>query len=541
MRFNKDKASEYITSKCVLDKKAVQEELSEDEFKSLIRFIMEDNVRVEERFNGMKDVYNPHLFIGNNIIMPRFMFQRLEQYFTESNIAFETINTLKSSFDKTAIKSARKFGKLKIDLYADKVAVIDKIINELETNFGLIVKLDTGGGKSVIISEVIRRVGTLANIVVKDSTLQRQMFKDLHRTLELDCEKDCSNSLPVQSKDCEQDHNSSEKNSNLVSQDCCITKSGSSKCKYIAMLGGIKSASNTRLFDSGNYKILISVINSAKDRDYKFWSKFGLTIFDECHNYASDVNSLIYQRSQTRYMMGLSATPEKRWNHMMIEHNIGKIIDFNPYIKAGIRLKGIVRKINYRGSPRYTQSLKNVRGVMSVAKMVKQFMEDEERNAMIIRTIVSAVREHAFGFVFAMRNDFLVMLKEMLDKEAPEITSMILCSDTAVVDKETTIQNVNVVFTNFSFSEGVNLTHMRFLLTASPYKGNGRQITGRLLRDLKDEVRYFYDVVDVNTKLSHQFEEREQVYLERGFDIVDYNLDNVPVGISTKSAKKITG
>lgn len=513
MRFNKGRPDEYISVKCMINESATKDELSEDDFKSLIRFIMQENIRIEERFNGMKDVYNPHIFLGGNIIMPRFMFQRLAEYFTDNNIPFEVVHTSHISDESLVAKSGRTFGKLKIDLYADKIAVIDKIVSDLRTDFGIIVKLDTGGGKSVIIAEVIRRFGLLTNIIVKDSTLQRQMNKDLHRTLQLDCESDCSNSTD----------NPAE----------CMSKNGLSKCKYIAMLGGTKSASNSRLLDSGNFKILISVINSAKDRDYKFWSKFGLTIFDECHNYASEINSLIYQRSQTKYMMGLSATPEKRWNHMMIEHNIGKIVDFNPYIKAGIRLRGEVRKISYRGPPQYTQPLKNVRGVMSVAKMVKQFMEDEGRNEMIIKTIISTVREHSFGFVFAMRNDFLIMLKDMLDKAAPDITSMILCSDTAVVDKEITIKNVNVVFTNFSFSEGVNLTHMRFLLTASPYKGNGKQITGRLLRDLKDEVRYFYDIVDVNTKLSQQFEEREHVYLERGFEIIDYVLTS-----TAKSARK---
>jgi superfamily II DNA or RNA helicase len=495
IRFNKGKPDEYVTPKCVLNKTELQSLLPEEDFKSLIRFIMQDNICIEERFNGMKDTYNPHIIIGNNIIMPRFMFQRLENYFADNNMEYRVSHTSHISDEKLLAKSARKFGNLKISLYANKIAVIDRIVTMLRAQYGLIVKLDTGKGKSVIIAEVIRKMGLLTNIVTKDSTLQRQMFKDLHATLELDC-TDCVGE--------------------------CMTKSGLSKCKYIALLGGTKGVSNTRLLDSGKYKILISIINSAKDKDFMFWSKFGLTIFDECHNYTSDVNGLIYQRSQTKYMLGLSATPDKRWNHMMLEHNIGEIVDFDPYIQSGIQLKGEVRKINYRGPPQYTQSLKNVNGVMSVAKMVKQFMEDEQRNQMIINTIISAVAEHKFGFVFAMRNDFLDKLKSLLDEAAPEITSMILSSETSVADKEITIKNVNVIFTNFSFSEGLNITHMRFLLTASPYKGNGRQITGRLLRDLKDETRYFYDIVDVNTKLSQQFQERELVYLKRGFNIVEY-------------------
>lgn len=508
LRFNKGKSSEYAAVKCTISIKDAIAELGDDNFKSLIKFIMNDNIVIEEKFNGIKDTYGPHFIMGDLLIMPRFMFQRLKQYFTEKEIEHEVIHSSHISLDKLKAESTRKFGKLKVGLYANKVAVIDKIISDLQTDHGLIVKLDTGKGKSVIIAEVIRQMGLLTNIVVKDSTLQRQMFKDLHKTLELDCLEDC----PLLS------------DGEPGGKPPCMSKSGLSKCNYIALLGGTKSVSNVRLLDSHkNYKILISIINSAKDKDLMFWSKFGLTIFDECHNYTSDKNSAIYQRSQTQYMLGLSATPTKRWNHMMLEHNIGKIVDFDPYIEDSVKLKGIVHKVQYRGPPNYTKVLKNSRGVMSVARMVKQFMEDESRNDLILGLIVDAVRKHKFGFVFAMRNDFLVELKTRLEAIAPEITSMVLCSDTSNIDKEITIKEVNVVFTNFSFSEGINLTHMRFLLTASPYKGNGRQITGRLLRDLKDdEIRYFYDIIDANTKLAQQFEEREQVYLQRGFEIKDY-------------------
>ncbi len=392
LRFNKGKSDEYATIKSVINLKDVSAEIPEDEFKSLIRFITEENIAIDEKFNGITDTYDPHFRVGDLLVMPRFMFQRIRDYLKSRAIVCEVIH---SPYVKG---KDREFGNLKIKLYEDKITVIDTIIAELKSDNGLIVKLDTGKGKSVIIAEVIRRMGLLTNIIVKDSTLQRQMFKDLHESLQLDCENDCTSEVDTSG---------------------CMSKNGLSKCKYIALLGGTKSMSNVRLLESHGYKILISIINSAKDKELTFWMKFGMTVFDECHNYTSEKNSAIYRNSQTQYMLGLSATPTKRWNHMMLEHNIGKIVDFDAHIVSKVKLKGVVRKINYRGSPEYTKMLKNVRNVMSVAKMVKQFMEDEARNDLLIRLIISAVREHGYGFVFAMRNDFLVKLKSRLDAESP--------------------------------------------------------------------------------------------------------------------------
>jgi superfamily II DNA or RNA helicase len=499
MRFNKGRKDEYTTTKCVLNLEEAKAELSSENYDALMSFIKVDNTCEIEKFNGMKDRYNEHIEMKKRklLIMPRFMFQRLSKYFTENNIQYEVLHKSHPSLETLMKYSKRSFGKLKKELYSDKLRVIDTIMQKLRSDHGLIVKLDTGKGKSIIISEITRQMGLLTNIVTKDSTLQRQMFNDLHANLELDCIDDCLGD--------------------------CMKTTGVSRCKYIALLGGTKSASNTRLLEShDNYKILISIINSAKEKDSTYWMKFGLTIFDECHNYTSERNSEIYKRSQTQYMLGLSATPTKRWNHMMIEHNIGEIVDFDPYIEDSVKLKGVVYKVNYRGSYQYTKMIKNKCGVMSVAKMVKQFMEDNTRSELIIDIIAEAVLKHKHGFVFAMVNDYLYDLKERLDKKYPEITSVILCSSTSTEDKEVTMKNVNVIFTNYSFSEGVNIVHTRFQVIASPYKGNGRQITGRILRDRKDDVRYFYDIIDVNTKLSSQFEEREQVYLERGFEIVDY-------------------
>jgi superfamily II DNA or RNA helicase len=514
----KSSGEPLTTVKCVLSLKNLKECLKPELLRKFVHFLTIDETAEIKLFNGPVEIYRHLTTVGDQLIMPRFLFQKIVSFCLENEIQHNISHLSHVPITELRTISDRKFGKMKIDVYPDKQKVITMIIDTLKSEHGLIAKLDTGKGKSVIIAEIIRQTELLTHVVTKDCTLQRQMFEDLHHTLELDIHG-ASHCFDEEGK--------------LK----CISKTGSSSCKYIALLGGTKNKNNTVLLNSGTYKVLISVINSAKNKTCDYYSKFGLTIFDECHNYTSAENSKIFQHAQTHYMLGLSATPNERWNSLMLEHNIGKMIDYDPYIVSKNRGNGIVYKVVYDGPPEYTKTLKNKNGIMSVAKMVEQFMYDEERNRLIIDLIIQATNavnaqisntDWCCGFVFAMRNDFLVHLKNLLDEECKTrgiaIRSEVLCSGINGDTREAIKNTAHVIFTNYAFREGVNIKRSRFEILASPYKNKGKQITGRVLRENLEEVRYFYDIIDNKTPLRSQFTERKLMYEERGFKIENLKL-----------------
>lgn len=493
------------TVKTIVDMKQVAKFITGEELVSFIKFITEQQTVIVNLFNGGKDEYIPYKRIDNNIlILPRFMYQYIEDYFRNNKINYTINHKSHRPIEEYRKRLKREFGKLKIEIFSDKLAVIDMIIANLEANKGLIVKLDTGKGKSVIISEITRRLGVMTHIVTKDKTLQQQMFLEIHTNMHLDCAEDCTK---------------------------CLLKSGASNCKYVALLGGVSSHSNTNLLDSSDYKILISIINSAARKTSDFWKPFGLTIFDECHNYTSLERSKIFDNCQTPYMLGTSATPERKWNSKLIEHNIGRIVDYDKYITANGIVKATVYKILYRGPPEHTMRICNKKGIVSVAKMVQQFMNDPYRNEILIELIIHAVRLHKHGFVFAMRNDFLFLLKDMLDnrcaRDGIPMISVVLCSGISAEEKQIAMESANVIFTNYAFSEGLNIVHTRFEVLASPYKENGKQITGRIMRKNLDDERFFYDLIDASTSLRSQYKERKENYDKRGFTIRKLTIDDV--------------
>jgi superfamily II DNA or RNA helicase len=484
--------------KTVIDTKEVRPDKT---LKGLLNFVSKDQQAILNKFNGGTENYDPYELIDGLLIMPRFMFQHISDYFDEQHVEHVVNHRSHVPLAKHAAVFGCKFGKLKIDIFPDKIAVIDQILLRLQTHHGLIVKLDTGKGKSIIISELARRLGLKSAIITKDKTLQKQMAKELHDSFHLD-----------ESEDCED----------------CISKSGGSYCRHIAFLGGTKTKSNTDLLKSGNYKILVAVINSARLKPQEFWKPFGITFFDECQTCTPEKFSNIFETCQTHYTVGLSATPDEKWNSIMLEHNIGKIIDFDPQVKGSGPVKGRVYKIIYNGPPEHTRRMVNTKGIISVAKMVEQFMHDPGRNKLIVDILVDAVAKYKHGFVFAMRNDFLRILKQLLDDECIAkgitINSVVLCADSTNDEREIAYTTANVVFTNYAFGTGVNIVQARFEVHASPYKNGGKQITGRVLRkDLTDE-RYFYDIIDNRTQLRDQFTSRELIYNARGLIIENYPM-----------------
>jgi superfamily II DNA or RNA helicase len=417
----------------------------------------------QQLFNGRYEKYCPVETTDSLVVIPRFAYHELGD-------KVELINTIK--FNNTIVNN----GNAKIEIWPENRKLINKIYARLVAINGLIIKLDTGYGKTVIASEIIRMVSMKTVIVVKNSDLQTQMYNDLLANLNID--------------------------SNLV-----------------ALKGG-----KTIRPQIPETQILICIINSVRKCDVEFWNDFGLAIFDECHAYCSKENSNIFKQCQLQYMLGLSANPEKPWNANVVKYHIGPIMDCDE-ITAKKSICGKVYVIKYNGPPEYTRIICNENSkVMSVAKMIKQFMEDEERNKLIVSTIKHAVDNYGYGFVFAMRNDFLQIIAEMFARKYPEITYSILNADTRVDDKIRAREESQIIFTNYSYSEGINIKRMLFIVHASPYKCNGKQITGRTLRGDLNDARAIYDIVDEQTPLKKQFVTRSKNYELRKYEIIE-NFD----------------
>ena len=68
--------------------------------------------------------------------------------------------------------------------------------------------------------------------------------------------------------------------------------------------------------DTEGKDIVIAMLQSIamKDYDASVFAGFGLSCFDECHHLGAEVFSRALVKTSTRYMLGLSATPDRKDN-----------------------------------------------------------------------------------------------------------------------------------------------------------------------------------------------------------------------------------
>jgi superfamily II DNA or RNA helicase len=272
----------------------------------------------------------------------------------------------------------------------------------------------------------------------------------------------------------------------------------------------------------------------------KYFSKFGFVVFDEAHEYSSKTRRIIYQRAQSTYMLGLSATPDDRIDGLDTVNtwSIGPVLDAEKlpgYTMDDIPFKGEVSMIKYTGPPEYTEVIVNeALGVVSCPKMITQLSQDPYRIHLIVKTIIALSDKKQNIFVFADRRAYLEKIREELElyeivfsmmtteREATEV--MRLVGGASSDDMKKAEASAQVILTTFQFmGTGKSIPKMDAIILTTPRRRKSRQYIGRIFRlgSNYDIVRKIIDIVDWATPLKSQWYQRKQYYEEKKFPIIE--------------------
>jgi superfamily II DNA or RNA helicase len=303
----------------------------------------------------------------------------------------------------------------------------------------------------------------------------------------------------------------------------------------------------------GKYKekgdIIVAVINSLIVKEFypnsknpmnqkEFFKGFGFVILDEVHEYASPQRKLIYNRAQSKYMIGLSATPDEKPDNMdnINTWHCGEILDASKlqgYSVEDIPFKGEVTMVKYTGAPKYVKILMNEKmDVVNHSGMVNQLCEDPFRLHTIVKIIFKLRKEGKNTFVFTDRRDYLDKIQQemsrykitthmLLDKSDEEKISQLMGGSNAQ-DMENAKNNSNVILTTYQYmGTGCSIPKMDALVLATPRKRKSKQFSGRIFRLGSDYsiTRKIYDVVDWHTHMKGQWYERNKYYKEKGYPV----------------------
>lgn len=262
-----------------------------------------------------------------------------------------------------------------------------------------------------------------------------------------------------------------------------------------------------------------------------FYDQFGAIIFDEVHNYPTAKRVEIFWKTNCRFALGLTATPDERLDGMdaVTWAHLGPLVRANQlpgYSASEIEWKGKVRAIMYHGSPEFTQPYTNVKGWTDTQRMCAQFISDPDRTRLIIREIIKLYKKDKYVFVFSDRREYLDTLHKNIMESGlkcyfPE-HSQTLRGGATPEDHDNARKNAKIILITYGYGvESISIPKMDAIIFATSRRNKMRQTIGRILRRSgnPNSKRVIVDIVDKNTSLRSQFSTRKKVYEEKGFPI----------------------
>lgn len=449
----------------------------------------------------INEFYDPILKTNIYYMFPRFTFIHVKRLFNENNI--KVIKKSISFNESNEFNENNDLTNFQTELWTEKQELISNIYENLIANEGVTFELNTGLGKTVILSKIISLFNMKTVIFVTSKYLQKQMLNDVMQHLNL-------------------------------------TR------KQVRLVGGYeKHGKKLREDDNAKLWIVISKSGLIKlQKDKNFWSLFSLSIYDECHSYCSKNYKLLLRQCQTKYKLALSASVKKYWNWKEIIYNCGNFIDGNKYIKTK-PLPATVEVIQYSGPKQYTQQIKNKNtNMVSSSSMSKQFLSDPYRTNLCINVIIKELHNGhkiiCFSDILSVVNVFynifsyLIKTNHILLDGLSEIKLGILTGIQSEKQIEKYKNNANLIFTTYKYSsEGINIPRMTCSCYLTSFRNNGIQISGRVLRGNDDSIiRKFIDIIDTKTSIASRFIDRRKVWDIRGYQQDMINIDYLDIELT---------
>lgn len=425
----------------------------------------------------------------NQIIIPRFGFNKIEKYFLNYNI----VNKLSNGEDK----QMNYIGKSNENQKVIISYLMKNIFLDSNPFSGCTLKARTGTGKTFIAMDFISKINKKTFIIVPNTYL-------LNQWVELLTEFFPDNKIGVfYSK-------------SKIEGDIIISTIHSSLMDKFVF-----KDKKTKIITEYSYK--------------EFYNKFGLIIYDESHIYCTNTFKKIFLKAQCKNMLGLSATPNERLDTFdYVSHsNIGEVLDVETienYKVNNIKFKSKIKLVYFDGHDDYTNLYINEKtGLISTVDIISELISDPFRNNMIIKWIYKLFNLNLNVFVFSERRSHLLdlynLFKNKINEEyynnlcIPEenINSNILYGGSSKDDIQYSKDKSRIIFTTYQYSStGVSIVKMNALLLVTPRKNNITQIVGRIFRLSTEEnnsiKRYIIDIIDNKTVLKNQVRNRKKIY-----------------------------
>lgn len=282
--------------------------------------------------------------------------------------------------------------------------------------------------------------------------------------------------------------------------------------------------------DVDDRDIVIGMLQSVSTGKYpdEVYAGFGMCCFDECHHLGAAVFSRSMDIGRTRYMLGLSATPDRKDGlRKVFDWQLGQVIckvDAKVTQRVRVQVVPFVDPAVTRSSCGTVVQM-GARKVMYVekpalrAKLLGHVVDSPVRTDLLMQTLLPYTADPRRRIlVLSERRKHLETLAALLD--ANGIANGFYWGGVKQSALEEAAKQQVVLGTFHMASEGMDVPALNTVLLASP-KSDVKQSVGRILRRSDHEVLpTVIDVVDVSLPcFARSLRVRKRFYVECGFEV----------------------
>lgn len=267
--------------------------------------------------------------------------------------------------------------------------------------------------------------------------------------------------------------------------------------------------------------IVVCMIQSLVKRTYSpdLLSSFGLVIVDEAHHVAAPMFSKALAKLPARYILGLSATPDRA-------DGLGRVL---PWFLGPIAFRTQrqaemvdVRILTFtRGAEK---EVLNRKGDAMCSVMVTNIASEGLRNVWVKELVTEQIQAGRNIMVLSDRLDQLALLKTMLKEDHPEVVIAQVVGGTKAAERDIGFTQARVILSTYHYaSEGIDIPRLDTLILATP-RGTIEQSVGRILRPFPNKkCPLVIDIKDPFSMFQGMSWKRHKYYKSQKYNIAFIN------------------
>lgn len=269
--------------------------------------------------------------------------------------------------------------------------------------------------------------------------------------------------------------------------------------------------------DVANKDVVIGMLQSLSSKDYDraLFREFGLTIVDETHHICTRMFSKSLLKYNTKYLLGLSATIERKDGLTNVLHWLMGPVLYQTHRSQ--KRDVMVTKCDYDCEEYKNEFPLNRTGKANMPQAINQLTESADRNRFIVSLVRTCIDAQRKVLVLTDRRQHCVDILEL----CKDITIGGLYIGGMKAEELAESETKALIIGTFTLAhEGLDIPALDTLILATP-KSDIVQAVGRILRETPGKSNHplVMDVVDHWGPFKGQYYKRQKYYKSTGFTI----------------------